>query len=143
MEDPGSLVQMGFSAGSRSAPQFDWVRNITNCIIASYPRVLWMSWITDPAPFLPSSGIYAGTSCLARSWTTLTTFSTSSIWCGCRPKKVLQKNLLPRTRRKVTTWFKLARPNLYSAMLKWHHLLVSALRTMLGNDVLPLLFCRC
>lgn len=30
MEDPGSLVQMGFSAGSRSAPQFDWVRNITN-----------------------------------------------------------------------------------------------------------------
>lgn len=30
MEDPGSLVQIGFSAGSRSAPQFDWVRNITN-----------------------------------------------------------------------------------------------------------------
>ena len=28
-EDPGSLVQIGYSAGSRSAPQFDWVRNIT------------------------------------------------------------------------------------------------------------------
>lgn len=29
MEDPGSLVQIGFSAGSRSAPKFDWVKNIT------------------------------------------------------------------------------------------------------------------
>ena len=29
MEDTGKLVQMGWSAGSRSAPQFDWVRNIT------------------------------------------------------------------------------------------------------------------
>ncbi|EDR02770.1 uncharacterized protein LACBIDRAFT_332047 [Laccaria bicolor S238N-H82] len=31
MEDPGSIIQMGFSTGSCSAPQFDWVRNITNC----------------------------------------------------------------------------------------------------------------
>ena len=30
MEDPGSLVQIGFSAGARSAPKFDWVRNITS-----------------------------------------------------------------------------------------------------------------
>lgn len=30
MEDPGSLVQIGFSAGARSVPKFDWVRNITS-----------------------------------------------------------------------------------------------------------------
>jgi hypothetical protein len=30
MEDPGSLVQVGFSAGACSSPKFDWVRNITN-----------------------------------------------------------------------------------------------------------------
>ena len=29
MEDTGKLVQMGWSAGSRSAPHFDWARNIT------------------------------------------------------------------------------------------------------------------
>ena len=29
MEDPGALVQIGFSAGSRSTPKFDWVKNIT------------------------------------------------------------------------------------------------------------------
>ncbi|EDR03912.1 uncharacterized protein LACBIDRAFT_331061 [Laccaria bicolor S238N-H82] len=30
LEDPGSLVQIGFSAGVRSTPKFDRVRNITN-----------------------------------------------------------------------------------------------------------------
>ena len=29
MDDPGNLVQIGFSAGSRHAPNFDWARNIT------------------------------------------------------------------------------------------------------------------
>lgn len=28
LADPGSIVQLGFSAGSRSLPCFDWVRNI-------------------------------------------------------------------------------------------------------------------
>lgn len=31
MDDPGSLIQIGFSAGARHAPNFDWVRNITHC----------------------------------------------------------------------------------------------------------------
>ena len=30
MDDPGSLIQIGFSAGARHAPNFDWVRNITH-----------------------------------------------------------------------------------------------------------------
>ncbi|KAF8056073.1 hypothetical protein FPV67DRAFT_1678612 [Lyophyllum atratum] len=29
-EDPGKLVQMGYSAGSRSRAHFDWVRNVTS-----------------------------------------------------------------------------------------------------------------
>ena len=29
LEDPGSLVQIGYSAGARSAPAFNWVRNLT------------------------------------------------------------------------------------------------------------------
>ncbi|KAF8310426.1 hypothetical protein F5887DRAFT_1081455 [Amanita rubescens] len=28
LEDPGSLVQIGYSAGSRSKPSFNWVRNV-------------------------------------------------------------------------------------------------------------------
>lgn len=28
LEDPGSLVQIGYSAGSRSSPKFDWVKNV-------------------------------------------------------------------------------------------------------------------
>lgn len=28
LDDPGTMVQVGFSAGSRSAPAFDWVRNL-------------------------------------------------------------------------------------------------------------------
>ncbi len=28
LEDPGKLIQTGYSAGARSKPQFDWVRNI-------------------------------------------------------------------------------------------------------------------
>ncbi|EDR05220.1 uncharacterized protein LACBIDRAFT_329890 [Laccaria bicolor S238N-H82] len=31
MDDPGDLVQIGFSAGSRNAPKIHWVRNITRC----------------------------------------------------------------------------------------------------------------
>lgn len=29
MDDPGGIVQIGFSAGARRAPKFDWVKNIT------------------------------------------------------------------------------------------------------------------
>lgn len=29
LEDPGSLVQIGYSAGARAAPAFHWVRNLT------------------------------------------------------------------------------------------------------------------
>jgi hypothetical protein len=28
LEDPGKLVQVGYSAGSRSSPKFDWVKNL-------------------------------------------------------------------------------------------------------------------
>jgi len=29
LEDPGSLIQIGYSAGARAAPAFHWVRNLT------------------------------------------------------------------------------------------------------------------
>jgi hypothetical protein len=30
LEDPGKIVQLGISAGSRSKPSFDWVKNISS-----------------------------------------------------------------------------------------------------------------
>ncbi|KAF8315567.1 hypothetical protein F5887DRAFT_1072859 [Amanita rubescens] len=77
LDDPGTMVQVGFSAGSRSAPAFDWVRNLPknadpevsreiNANVSAAFALFWnlcRFWLPDPViddidNFMETTGIY-------------------------------------------------------------------------------------